>query len=168
MSMSKFICPQCGKENERDSKYLRQAARANRLSFCNNSCATKYHAARGSYSHVGNIHNFGDRAFKRKMDEYSPYRYYIRKAKNKLGNIAVLDVKNQWEMQEGKCALTGLPMSLNRSRNDPRLASLDRIDSSLPYQKGNIQFVCWAINLAKNTLSQEAMISFIEDIRNQS
>jgi hypothetical protein len=43
-------------------------------------------------------------------------------------------------------------------------ASLDRIDSSKGYIKGNVEFVCLAINFAKNDFKKEEMKSFIKEI----
>lgn len=47
----------------------------------------------------------------------------------------------------------------------PAAASLDRIDSTKGYVKGNVQFVCRAINLAKSTFSDADMKNFIDNIR---
>ena len=46
------------------------------------------------------------------------------------------------------------------------MASLDRIDSSIGYMKGNIQFISAAANLAKNNMSHEQMIEFCKIITN--
>lgn len=43
-------------------------------------------------------------------------------------------------------------------------ASLDRIDSSLGYVKGNIQFVPTPINLMKTTKSDKEIRLFLKDI----
>ena len=40
-------------------------------------------------------------------------------------------------------------------------ASLDRIDSSKGYVEGNVEFVCCAINLAKNDFCKEAVVDFL-------
>jgi hypothetical protein len=45
------------------------------------------------------------------------------------------------------------------------LASLDRIDSSKGYIEGNIEFVCLAINYAKNGFSKEETQNFIKMIK---
>jgi hypothetical protein len=53
-----------------------------------------------------------------------------------------------WNQQDGKCAVTGLPMEQHSgvgSRNDYR-GSLDRIDSSKGYVPGNVRWVCWFVN----------------------
>lgn len=49
--------------------------------------------------------------------------------------------------QKGLCALTGLPFELPPNATDhDMMASPDRIDSDLGYEKGNIQVVCWFAN----------------------
>ena len=45
-------------------------------------------------------------------------------------------------------------------------ASLDRIDSSGGYDKGNVQFVCQGVNLTKKDFPHNEMVSFIEEIKN--
>lgn len=49
------------------------------------------------------------------------------------------------EEQNFKCKLTGLPISFT-----DKTASLDRIDSTKPYKKGNIQWVHKDANIMKN------------------
>ena len=60
----------------------------------------------------------------------------------------LLDVK-----QEGKCALTNLPISIK-----DKTASLDRIDSSKGYIKGNVQWLHKDINMMKRHYSSEYFI----------
>lgn len=43
-------------------------------------------------------------------------------------------------------------------------ASLDRIDSSKGYIKGNVEFVCYAINLAKNSFTRDEMKEFLKEV----
>lgn len=43
-------------------------------------------------------------------------------------------------------------------------ASLDRIDSSKGYVKGNVEFVCLLINMAKNSYSKKEVSSFFEEM----
>jgi len=85
------------------------------------------------------------------------------------GRAAMLDyVVNLWHTQKGICAVSGLPMSTkvgnrryqsNRSKNQ---ASIDRIDSHLPYQPGNLQLVCWWANHWKSDIS---MTEFYERVK---
>ena len=50
------------------------------------------------------------------------------------------------------------------TKNPPRKASLDRINSSKGYVKGNVEFVCSSINLAKNSFTREQMKEFLRSI----
>ena len=83
------------------------------------------------------------------------------------------DLWELWESQQGICPYTGWKMVLpetssqyNREANvrDPKRASLDRIDSSKGYIKGNVQFVCHMANVAKNDYTHDQMIEFCRAI----
>jgi hypothetical protein len=57
------------------------------------------------------------------------------------------------EAQEALCALSGLALHFDGAEVDKqRLASLDRIDSSRHYEKGNLQVVCRFINIWKSDM----------------
>jgi hypothetical protein len=64
-----------------------------------------------------------------------------------------------WELflkQNKKCALSGEPLCFkSQSRKFDGTASLDRIDSSLGYVIGNVQWVHKDINIMKHKFSQE-------------
>lgn len=72
------------------------------------------------------------------------------------------DLINLYLQQEGKCALTGVTMNLNRvvGRENNFKASVDRIDSRFGYIACNIQWLCWAVNKMKQTLSQREFITW--------
>jgi hypothetical protein len=66
-----------------------------------------------------------------------------------------IDAKYLYDMylrQDGKCAITGMPIDLTTD------ASVDRIDSMKGYTKDNIWWVKKEINLMKNNLSLEEFI----------
>jgi hypothetical protein len=64
-----------------------------------------------------------------------------------------------YEVQGGLCALTGEPLTFkNLNKGTDQTASLDRIDSSLGYVEGNVQWVHKDVNLMKNVLSQARFI----------
>lgn len=68
----------------------------------------------------------------------------------------VIHIKLLFEQQEGLCALTGIPMELDKQQNDPELScSLDRIDSDKGYDEGNLQIVCKFINSWKSSSRDE-------------
>ena len=61
-----------------------------------------------------------------------------------------------WDQQNGLCAYSGLPLSIET--NHPHTISLDRIDSSIGYLRGNLQLVSWSVNKMKQDLSEELFL----------
>ena len=61
-----------------------------------------------------------------------------------------------WVSQGGKCALTGFDLSFEKSGTwfSP---SIDRMNNKLGYEPGNVQWVCWAVNGMKQTMSVETL-----------
>lgn len=86
------------------------------------------------------------------------------KARNISVKIDGEYLNDLWLLQKEKCALTGLPLIMDaRTRNRTpwsNTASLDRIDSSIGYVPGNVQWVHPIINMMKNQFSQEQFIHF--------
>ncbi len=62
-------------------------------------------------------------------------------------------LSKQWKVQGGRCAYSGLPMSLMVDKKDPLRASIDRVDSRRGYEQGNIVFCCHALNCCKSDMS---------------
>jgi hypothetical protein len=86
-----------------------------------------------------------------------------RKDKNKREfSITIEDAWEKFEAQGGKCALSGLPLSLRATKGNysEKTASLDRIDSSKGYVKSNIQWVHKTLNAMKRDYSDECFIEF--------
>lgn len=85
-----------------------------------------------------------------------------------------IDMKYAWklfEKQKGKCALSGVDILIDHSwkRNTHmgkgiNTASLDRIDSSKGYVKGNIQWVHKAVNKMKSNLLEFDFINWCTKI----
>jgi hypothetical protein len=60
-----------------------------------------------------------------------------------------------WDKQSGKCAVSGLNMTHHRGahgRKMPLNASIDRINNSEHYIAGNVQLVCYQVNIMRHTL----------------
>lgn len=166
MSNSKYetvLCSGCGNNFKKERKYITAANKTARKHFCSLSCQMTFRNKTDKrFKHSENLkkgHN--------KSDELSPFRFYFRKAKSRNKcNLTLLEIKEQWISQNSLCALSGIEIRLN-GQNETYfdLASLDRIDSSKPYQKGNIQFVCLPLNLAKNTQTNDEFKKFLEKIK---
>jgi|SRR5882724_892333 len=71
---------------------------------------------------------------------------------------------NLFEKQNRKCALTGELLTMDGFRcksNNTRIsgcASLDRINSNLPYQKGNLRWVLKEVNLMKHIMTDVRLL----------
>lgn len=65
-----------------------------------------------------------------------------------------------WAKQNGRCVITNLPMV--HHWNSMLSISIDRVDSSKGYVKGNVQLVCQAINRLKNNNANEDVEAFLE------
>ena len=62
------------------------------------------------------------------------------------------DLKELWDQQQGKCAVTGLHMTYfprSQRKSTGLNASVDRIDSMDVYRKGNVRLVCSRVNMMK-------------------
>lgn len=74
------------------------------------------------------------------------------------------------EIQRNKCNITGLPIRIFNKKESKTLygsASLDRIDSSIGYVEGNVQWVCLGVNYMKMNFSNDELIETIRLIKMQ-
>lgn len=94
---------------------------------------------------------------------------YIRHAlyKKERKALSLGYIKDLLEKQGGKCALSGIEMTFIKIPGVPKVhtnLSIDRIDSSKPYEVGNIQLVCAITNIMKSTLTMEELVSWCKSI----
>jgi hypothetical protein len=85
-------------------------------------------------------------------------------AKNR-GHVFEVTIEYLWELfvaQGGLCALTGACLALTKKTLRPgdSVASLDRINSSVGYVPGNVQWVHPTINFMKHAMPQEQFIEW--------
>lgn len=69
-------------------------------------------------------------------------------------------LKNLWDINNGSCAITRLPMTYEYGQ--PHTISVDRIDSDKGYIIGNVQLICQFVNLGKNKFSQDQIKEFFD------
>lgn len=105
--------------------------------------------------------------------EENKFRYIWKCLNNRSGTgrkpnfLQFEDLEVQWIKQNGICPYSKVNLILpthTKNKEFPQYiyASLDRIDSSQPYIKDNIQFVSQTINFAKNKLSHEEFETFLD------
>ena len=85
--------------------------------------------------------------------------------KNLPFNLTKEYLKELWDKQGGKCAVSGIEMtcSLCEGRT-PTNVSIDQINPSAGYVVGNIQLVCMAVNQIKSDLTMEDVYMFCKGI----
>jgi len=161
---TKVKCTHCGVEFEKDTSEVKRNKKIGRNNYCSRSCSGSHNITNFNGKNVGDIKRFNGKIGKR--DEFTPFREFLRRAKrrNKLGNLTLQNIKEQWEYQKGVCPYTGLKLEL-KGGDKFRQASLDRKDSNRLYEKGNIEFVSTPINLMKGTMSVEETIEYIKIIK---
>lgn len=159
-----IICSSCNKSFERETKEYTRAIKKGWNSFCSRSCAGKQW-----------IKNFGTKSNRdpskilghTNADEYTGFRKFIRLSKRRSNikeqncDLDLLYIKNLWEQQNGICPITGWKLLLKERKEClPNQASLDRIDNTKGYIKGNVRFVSLIANYCRNNFTDEQMLDF--------
>lgn len=88
------------------------------------------------------------------------------KKRNLEHSIVFDDVKEMFEKQEMRCCLTGFEFDMNPWKGNPYGPSIDRIDSSKGYIKGNIRLVCFAVNIGLSNFGTETYIEICKAVVN--
>lgn len=142
-------CSVCGKMIWRRKRDVERCCE----SFCSNSCRA----------------SFGDKGV---------INYYLKEA-HKRADIKGLNFDIDYEylhhlfyiIQGGKCAITGVEIKLYKRPKAEGIhvgASLDRIDCSVGYVRGNVRFVALGINYMKNDAPDWQVYELIKRIRASS
>lgn len=85
-------------------------------------------------------------------------------------DLTTEEVIELWEMQEGKCALSGVLMTHQRDgtygdrKKKEFNASIDRINPQGPYVRENVQLVANRANTMKHTLGQDMFMWWVKNI----
>ena len=83
---------------------------------------------------------------------YEGIRYSSRVSSHKLECSIDEDfLSGLWKMRQGRCAYSGLPMTLEKHK--PNTVSVDRRDSTKGYTKRNTTLCCVIVNRMKTDLS---------------
>lgn len=167
MKKIKLTCPICGTEYEKSKSEYERNIKLGRKSYCSLKCV--------GYSNIPHLPKDGNPEFliaANKRDEFSPFRSHLKNArmrKNKQLNLSLEYLKELWEKQKGKCPYTGWnlqnpPTTSSKLEWIPDRASLDRIDSSKGYIKGNVQFVSMIAQFAKNKFTEDQLLEFCKSV----
>ena len=165
-------CESCNKEFERVAAEVTRNKKKSRRVYCSLACAGKVTYKNCPLQPKGVVPvSLKGHAGNRK-DQFSPFRYHMKcvKQRDKEYNISLSDLKEQWDKQSGRCPYTGWlldnPVTCDTTKFTfhPRRASLDRIDSSKGYMRGNIQFVSLMAQYAKHEFTEDQLYEFCEQV----
>jgi hypothetical protein len=159
------ICDNCGVEFKKPQSEINRSKKLERQNFCSRTCVG-----------LNNVKNFGNKRNNYdiskhsgwKKDEFTKFRYHFRniKKRNKVIDITLEDLRDVWNKQQEMCPYLGIKLTLNsygKIEKDPiTSASLDRIDSSKGYIKGNIQWISRAINFMKNDMHENELLKIFD------
>lgn len=96
--------------------------------------------------------------------------HYFGKLVSKRGRHKTLskeDCISLWEKQNGKCAITGLPMTIIHGEGRVTTnASLDRIKAGEEYTKENVRLTCTVVNLMRLDMSDNEFADWCRKVLN--
>lgn len=85
--------------------------------------------------------------------------------KNIPFDITKEDLMNIWEFQEGKCAISKIPMTFEMDNGRTYTnVSIDQIIPGKGYTKDNIQLICYAVNQLKSDWDIDTVIYICRQI----
>lgn len=170
MKTIQLSCGACAKLFEKTLKeHTRQLKRGRTQFFCSLSCSASVCLAPHGKLNPQNLK-------RGRGDEFSPYRFFLKQAtkrskynKTRTCDIDLVYLKTLWEEQRGICPLTGWLLRLTPTMNRggparPDNASLDRIDNSKGYVRGNVRFIALIANYARNSFTDEDVVSFAKAV----
>lgn len=167
-------CEKCGKSFNRLTKEHTRNTKRGRKTFCGISCATTYSNMISPRQFERNISGLKKYWTEKINDGLSVFRYiigHVKKRSKEKGikyDVNAEYLNNIFNLQNGICPYTGIKMSLTSGIKDkviPTSASLDKIDPNEGYIKGNVEFVCYSINMAKNDFSKDIIIDFVNRLK---
>lgn len=164
-------CDYCRESFSKPESEYKRNIKLGRRNFCSRSCCGKYIASLNkplTQAQIGSRNSIRNYSSNRN-DEYTPFREILRTVRNRCKefNLDLPYLVELWNSQNGICPYTRLKLVLPTWNTNPDIryrASLDRIDSSKGYIKGNVQFVATPINYLKGTMSDETAKAYLREI----
>lgn len=159
---------ECGVEFNKDLSEIKRNERLGRKNYCSLTCS-----GRMNNKH---LHKYGStpenitqlkRICGNSRDKFTEFgfREHLRRAKRRKYecDLTLEYLYDLWVSQNGECVYSGVKLCHPNSKSkDYVKASLDRIDSSMGYVVGNVQFVSMSCNLAKCGMSHKDMLYFCD------
>lgn len=155
MNTIKLKCKNCSRLFIKPTNGYKQAIKNGRIDFfCCLSCSTSHNNRKKDKSSYLHAADHLKKYCGNRKDKYSKFRRFIASIKYREPNhnLSLQYLFELWKKQKGICPYTNIKMSLEDStlksnKITLKHASLDRIDSSIGYIRGNVEFVCLFIKL---------------------
>lgn len=165
-------CFRCGDPfTLRKAEHTRQVknGRHSEHFFCTTSCAASWgNSQRRGCTPASAVHLSTIQGNRR--DCLTPFRWYLARTRYRrkwANNLTLEYLQELWVSQAGRCAWTGMKLTLPPSSRNwgdvPRgqRASLDRVNSTVGYVRGNVQFVSTPLNLAKGDMPEREFVAYL-------
>ena len=164
-----ITCDCCGKKFLKPISEYNRNIRLGRKNYCSRHCVGIANISNLSTEWCKSEHNKQNlRAINpSSKDEYTPFRNHMRRIKRRFKdyNVTKEDLKELWDKQNGICPYSGLKMTLKHGHMNS--ASLDRIDSTKGYIKGNVQVISMKANTMKSNASIEELVTFAKKMERE-
>lgn len=145
-------------------------------------CGQAKRIARGQWAAVQDTEEVRHTTFASHNSRKSTYPFTIWPVEKQLvsllskarrrGSACDVDAEyllGMYDAQDGRCAISGLPMTTFHGlgyKRCPTNISIDQIDAGAGYIKGNVQLVCWIVNAMKQQMTNEQVIALAAAIFN--
>lgn len=150
----------------------KKAGRVLSMKCCNKDCQNIVYATKIEIEN--NIEKFC--CYDCRYSTYSPFTKQFNNIKKRVKkkdfefDLTKESIKELFEKQNGRCAITGVPLKFGEETKIYETPSLDRIDNSKGYTKDNVQWVMLGINYMKLNHSNDDLIKtlnlIVENFKN--
>ena len=162
----KCTCDSCGCEFERESREVKRSKKLERKCYCSLKCSGK--------KNNKHLHKYGklNKDYlnaSNRLDEYSPFRPFLSRTKKRTqheNNLTLEYLKELWD-ENHVCCISGIelkPYKWNQKLT-PYTPSLDRIDNTKGYVKGNVRYTTVMANYMRNTFTDTETKKFIMECK---
>ena len=152
---TKKVCKDCGNYLSLDDFHIKNSMKDNRRNTCK-VCITEV----SKRSYEKNKHKRRVKEIKDRSTVEGHFKHIISNIKKRSKDkgldcdIEYKTLMGLWEEQDGRCKLTGRPLTVQKGVGILQTTcSVDRIDSSKGYVIGNIRLVCDVVNIMKGTMT---------------
>ena len=183
MSKTRITCEKCGKPFLKENKELNKKIREGTPFYCSRKCFVESESNLGWTHLKPNVKEENSKRIQKycsnRRSQYSPFKFFMKvsfqrnKDKWSKSDLDLEYLKALWEQQKGICPYSGWDLELPddtrgwlKESKRSRRASLDRIDNSRGYVKGNVRFVSYMANIARGAMEENELIEFCTSVAN--